>query len=136
MVKPSSVNFINKSDQAVRIRSVDKRFDVFNLAPGQEVRKTDSITCSGNYAINADILINPAGRNNSEFIGNFKFDNPSPFYAQSYALASGFVYRVPVTSEQQFYDFESSYSGSINWGRITPADAQLLKKDRTEPPYI
>ena len=125
MAKPSSVNFINKSDQTVRIRSADNRFDAFNLAPGEEVRKTDSVTGSGNYDINADILINPAGPNNSECIGNFKFDNPA--LKSSNVRSDVFMYQ-----DGPWYRSDSDDPGSLDWGFVSRSNFRKMDPSKSE----
>ena len=118
MAKDSSVNFINKSDQTVRIRSADKRFDAFNLAPGEEVRKTDSISGVGNNDIDADILVNPPGRGNSEFLGNFKFNNR--VLDTSYAQSREFMMDSRVTlGGQKFYSVFADEKGTRDWGFVS-----------------
>jgi hypothetical protein len=124
MAKDTSVNFINKSDQPVRIKSADNRFAAFNLSPGEEFRVTDTITGSGKYDINANILINPLGRNNSDFIGNFKFDNPAltPSFVQSDRfMFSAFIYG------EKGYKVYADNGDVLDWGFVSRSNFGEMK---------
>ena len=89
MAKSTSVNFINKSDKTVKIKVEGS--DNFSLKPGEEKRVTNSINGGigrTGIDVDADILINPKGLKNDEYIGDFQFTNPwiDPLYVKSGAF--------------------------------------------------
>ena len=91
MVKSTSVNFINKSDETVKIKVNGS--DNFSLRPGEERRVTDSIDGKGSETgidVDADILINPKGLDNDEYLGNFQFTNP--WWDDEFVLGGRFGY--------------------------------------------
>jgi hypothetical protein len=94
MVLSTKVNIINDSSERIKIKidnDRDKKFDeIINIEPG--ARYNDIIGYDpgrGRWDLVIGIIKNPAGPNNNERYGTFRFDNPA--FAAPYVESDDFT---------------------------------------------